>query len=353
MKLTIASRSHPYAVTDEADPAAEFRALAAERNAAFLVDAQVEKIHGPKLLAGISPERVFRIEASEEAKSYEKLPPAFVWLLESGFQRRGHLVVVGGGVLQDIGCFIASVLFRGVEWTLVPTTLLAQCDSCIGSKSSLNIGRFKNQLGTFYPPHRILLHLPFLESLPPVEILAGLGEAIKLHLIAGEEPLARLRRTLERGTPGIETLRGIIWDSLAIKKRFIEEDELDRGVRNLLNYGHTFAHAYETATHYEIPHGIAVSLGVVSAHYFSERLGWLPAGATAELLPWMRPYLAGFETALKKAPRDEILQAMGRDKKNEGAKITFILTRGPGRMEKRPVSRHEAADLLTDLIALF
>ena len=106
-------------------------------------------------------------------------------------------------MLQDIGCFIASVLFRGVEWTLVPTTLLAQCDSCIGSKSSLNIASYKNQLGTFYPPHRILLDPAFLQTLPEIEILGGLGEAIKLHLIEGEAALARLRENSRPACPRV------------------------------------------------------------------------------------------------------------------------------------------------------
>jgi 3-dehydroquinate synthase len=353
MKLTVQSRSHPYTVLDTENLAEEFQRLWKERNAAFLVDARVRELYQRPLFQELPEASIFAIEATEEAKSYEKLPPAFLWLLESGFQRRNHLVVVGGGVVQDIGCFIASVLFRGVEWTLAPTTLLAQCDSCIGSKSSLNIANYKNQLGTFYPPHQIFLDTRFLKSLPEVEVLSGLGEAIKLHLIAGEEASARLRKKLAAGRADTATLREIVWDSLAIKKRFIEEDELDRGVRNLLNYGHTFAHAYETATHYAIPHGIAVSLGVVSAAYFSERLGWLPAGAAAGLLGWMRPYLGGYEALLKKAPQAEILQAMRRDKKNAGEGVTFILTRGPGRMEKHALTAGVAGDLLADVLTFF
>ena len=312
MKLTIQSRSHPYTVLECDDLPERFHALR-EKRALFLVDARVRDLY-PKHFADIPPEALYVVEATEEAKSYEKLPPIFVWLLEEGFQRKHHLVVIGGGVLQDIGCFIASVLFRGVAWTLVPTTLLAQCDSCIGSKSSLNIANYKNQLGTFYPPHEILLDIGFLETLPEMEILGGLGEAIKLHLIEGGEAWLRLQAKLGSGRLDAKTVREIVWDSLAIKQRFIEEDELDRGVRNLLNYGHTFAHAYETATHYTIPHGIAVSLGVLSATYFSERIGWVPAGTAAELRAWMKPYLGGQEknfgrgTAGRNLQRDEARQ---------------------------------------------
>ena len=350
MKMTIASRSHPYTVEHTDRLAEELQAIIADRQTALLVDARVLEIYWKSVLRGLPESAVFSIEASEKAKSYEELTPAFAWLLKMGFQRRGHLVVIGGGVVQDIGCFIASVLFRGVEWTLVPTTLLAQCDSCIGSKSSLNVAGYKNQLGTFYPPHRIFLDTGFLASLSETEILSGLGEAIKLHMIEGEEALERLRGQLSAGRPDEGTLRKIVWNSLLIKKAFIEEDELDRGRRNLLNYGHTFAHAYEAATHYAIPHGIAVTLGVVSADYFSEALGWLPEGTTANLLSWLRPYLGGFAPRLKTAQQGEIIDAMRRDKKNEGGEITFILTRGPGRMEKRPVAVAQARDLLADFI---
>ena len=352
MKLNIESRSHPYSVFETHDLREEFRALLQARKTSFLVDARVRDLY-PQLFQDIPETAIFTIEATEEAKSYEKLPPAFLWLLESGFQRKNQLVVVGGGVLQDIGCFIASVLFRGVEWTLVPTTLLAQGDSCIGSKSSLNISSYKNQLGTFYPPHQIWLDTAILETLPEVEILSGLGEAIKLHLIESEQAWQRLQKKLTSMGPRAGTLREIVWDSLAIKKRFIEEDELDRGIRNLLNYGHTFAHAYETATHYAIPHGIAVSLGVVSATYFSERLGWLPSGSAAALLQWMKPFLGGFEQTLKAAGQTEILQAMRRDKKNDGEKLTLILTRGPGKMEKHALAAEEVRHLLADVIAFF
>ena len=128
--------------------------------------------------------------------SFEKLAPVFVWLLENGLKRDGRLLVIGGGVLQDIGCFIASVLFRGVRWEFIPTTLLAQCDSCIGSKSSINIESYKNQIGTFYAPDRVLLVTQALQTLPWDEVRSGLGEVIKLHLIAGDEPFCRIMKLL-------------------------------------------------------------------------------------------------------------------------------------------------------------
>ena len=338
MPFTIQSRVHPYEVIETPGIAEALKAIAAQASPFLLADRKVHELYRSQIEAIIPAAQIHLIDASEEMKSYEKLGPAFCWLIESKFQRSSHLIVLGGGVLQDIGCFIASVLFRGVAWTLIPTTLLAQCDSCIGSKSSLNIHGYKNQLGTFYPPNSIHLVFDLLKTLPPHDILSGLGEAIKLHLIDGGESFARLQKKISGGEPDISVLSAIVWDCLAIKKRYIEEDELDRGIRNILNYGHTFAHALESATHYEIPHGIAVSLGVLGATYFSEKHGMISSSSYAALRDWLVPFCGGHELRLKKINLDDVLAAMRMDKKNQGESITFILTRGPGKMEKTPLN---------------
>jgi 3-dehydroquinate synthase len=346
--LQIHSHSHPYTVAEFASVAAALAPSGGSAASFYLVDARVADLYGCQLAEATCTDRLIRIEASEEAKSYEQLVPVFCRLLDAGCRRDSHLMVVGGGVLQDIGCFIASVLFRGVRWTLLPTTLLAQCDSCIGSKSSLNIHRFKNQLGTFYPPHEVRLAFEFLRTLSEEELLSGLGEAIKLHLIDGEDAVERLRRRLAVAG-GIEpALPAIIRDSLQIKKRYIEEDEFDRGIRNVLNYGHTFAHAFESATRYAIPHGIAVSLGVACATLFSERLGMVAPGSQRRLLEWLRPCFARHAPTLRQADLLAVVAAMRQDKKNDGDKITFILTRGPGRMEKVRLEAQTALTLLSE-----
>jgi 3-dehydroquinate synthase len=345
--MQIRSQSHSYTVVEYGTLDAALAPPDDSGSTFYLVDQKIADLYGPQLAAAAPPERIHRIVASETAKSYEQLGPVFCWLLDGGCRRTSQLVVVGGGVLQDIGCFIASVLFRGIRWTLLPTTLLAQCDSCIGSKSSLNIHRFKNQLGTFYPPHEVRLAFEFLKTLSHEEILSGLGEAIKLHLIDGPESVRRLRAKLA-APPSEIPLHDIVRDSLRIKKQFIEEDEFDRGVRNLLNYGHTFAHALESATRYEIPHGIAVTLGLACATYFSERLGKVPAGSYDDLLGWLRPYYGNYVDSVRRVDLTAVVGAMKQDKKNRGDEITFILTRGPGQMEKAGLSAHEALKLLHD-----
>lgn len=348
--LNIQSKSHPYRAVEMPSVRATIETLEQREAAFYLVDRKVAQLFEADFAGLIPTDRCYLIDASEQAKSYEELGPVFCWLLEAKCRRSSNLVVIGGGVLQDIGCFIASVLLRGLRWTLIPTTLLAQCDSCIGSKSSLNINRFKNQLGTFYPPHEVRLAFDFLKTLTTEEIYGGLGEAIKLHLIEGQAAADRLRATLAAAAIEQLPLSSIVWDSLRIKKRFIEEDEFDQGIRNLLNYGHTFAHAFESATRYAIPHGIAVTMGVACATYFSERRGMVPAGSFEDLLSWTEPYFAQYLPTLKQVDLSTVVAGMKQDKKNVGDQVMFVLTRGPGMMAKVALDAQEVPALLSSCI---
>jgi 3-dehydroquinate synthase len=333
--LTIKSRSHDYSVEEFQELGAALASITDRHRACYLIDLRFADHYARALQSAIPAERAVYVEAAEEQKSFEALTSIFFEVLKRNLKRDGVLAVIGGGVLQDIGCFVATVLFRGVRWELVPTTLLAQADSCIGSKSSINIGSYKNQIGTFYPPHRVLLTPDVLATLPWDEIRSGLGEVIKLQLLAGEAGLRELMEDLRgfHGQP--EILSKWVGRSLQVKKPYIEADEFDRGIRNLLNYGHTFGHAYESATHYGIPHGLGVILGVLTATYLSSRLGLAPPEHYAELKTLLAPWHQPYGKVLQKAPREQIFQAIRRDKKNTGQAVNCIITRGFGRMEKR------------------
>jgi len=339
--LTIKSHSHDYKVEPYSSLGAALRTVTALERAHFLIDAEIARLYADELAQAVVPERTVIVPASEEQKSFEVLTPIFLQLLQAGLKRDGNLVVVGGGVVQDIGCFIASVLFRGLRWELVPTTLLAQADSCIGSKSSINIGSYKNQIGTFYPPHRVLLVVAVLATLPPDEIRSGMGEIIKLQLLKGEEDFRELMTDLQEFQGGLGTVEKWVLRSMAVKQPYIEEDEYDRGVRNLLNYGHTFGHAYESATHYGIPHGIAVTLGILTATFVSVELGFVPAAHYQELKRLLAPWHSPYGGLLRAASSTGIFQAIRHDKKNTGDAVNCILTRGPGRMEKIKVRFQE------------
>lgn len=342
MTMDIQSKSHPYCVETVPDLAAAVWSVSGT-SVFYLVDQRVHELYPEAFSEAEQSGRLLTVVASEEQKTYERLVPLFLDLIERKVRRNATLCVVGGGVLQDIGCFIASVLFRGLRWELVPTTLLAQCDSCIGSKSSLNIGPYKNQLGTFYSPHRVLLAFSALRTLTRDEIRSGLGEAIKLHLIAGPEAFASLRSRLAVVPEDPAELSSVIIESLQIKKAYIERDEFDLGIRNLLNYGHTFGHAFESTTHFAIPHGIAVTLGIAAATHISQCLGWVSADYANSLNTFLKLFYAPYERELAQVSPSSLMQALGKDKKNVGKGLTCILTRGEGRMEKYELSLENQA----------
>lgn len=318
-------------------------------NVITLCDARVLELYRGRI-EGALKGPIFPIVAREENKSFEQVGEYIVQLLSSGARKNSHLLVIGGGILQDIGGFIASILYRGVEWTLIPTTLLAQCDSCIGSKTSMNISKFKNQLGTFYPPRSVRIAGDVLRTLEPGDLDSGACEAVKLAMIEGNAAVDEMRAALRDGlTP--KALEAIVRQSLDIKKVYIEEDEYDRGRRNILNYGHTFAHAFESTTQYQIPHGVAVGLGIEAAVFFSMQLGFVNEAHYADVRSLLRPLTdRSREQLLALAPED-LVKVMKTDKKNTSADVTFILSRGYGQMFKQPLSAEKAQSLLQAYLA--
>jgi len=285
-------------------------------------------------LAGIACRhgRCLSVAPSEEAKSFQALNPVFERIFELGMTKTDRLVAIGGGVTQDIAAFVSSSLFRGIEWIFFPSNLLSQADSCIGSKISINFGEFKNQLGGFYPPSRIVIAPSFLASLGTADILSGLGEMMHYFCVSSEEDFSWAERHLEAARDDAQMMRACIVRSLGIKKRMIEVDEFDSGPRNVFNYGHSFGHALETVSGYRIPHGIAVSFGMDLANCVSVKLGLIPDSLRDRIRAVLSPVTRFIEP--EPSMMDGFFQALARDKKNEGSKIKVILTRGLGQMFK-------------------
>jgi len=292
----------------------------------YLVDSNVAQLYKTELGAILENPNTIIIEAVEDSKSIEKVIPVIEQLVKNKV-RRGHvLVAIGGGIIQDITCFIASTLLRGLPWRFVPTTLLAQADSCIGSKSSINLGPTKNILGTFNPPQNIIIDSKFLETLEQKEVYSGIGEIIKVHAIDGVNSFESLAEDYELLLKDRTTLLKYIREALFIKKKYIEEDEFDRGIRNIFNYGHSFGHAIESATNYKIPHGIAVTIGMDLANYVSVARGLLPKTHYERMHPIMHK---NYETyASTPIVIDEMLSALMLDKKNTDTMLGLILPVG-------------------------
>jgi len=218
--------------------------------------------------------KVYVIEASERTKTLKSCEDIIRFLISNNFKINHKLLAVGGGITQDVTAFVASVLYRGVEWQFLPTTLLAQADSCIGSKSSINFLSAKNALGTFYPPSHINCCPQFLETLDTDDIRSGVGEMLHYYLIENSSLIPDFVNDYDNilSSP-VEYLSKYVEESLRIKKKMIEKDEFDQNERRVFNYGHTFGHAIESISEYEIPHGLAVTIGMDLANYVSLRKG--------------------------------------------------------------------------------
>lgn len=202
------------------------------------------------------------VECTENVKTLDGTHSIFDNLIERKANIQTRLVVIGGGILQDLIGFCASTYCRGIQYDLVPTTLLSQADSCLGGKTSINVKGKKNILGTFYPPNNIYICTKFLKTLSTLDYCSGLGEVYKFHILEN--------RTDQFNIDG--DITDMIYRGLLFKGDILSRDEFDKGERKYLNFGHTFGHALETTSQNNLPHGIAVILGCMIASRIASKL---------------------------------------------------------------------------------
>lgn len=220
------------------------------------------------------------------------------------FTKKNKLVIVGGGITQDVGSLCAALYKRGLNWIFFPTTLLSMCDSCIGSKMGVNHNGAKNQIGLFYPPKTIYININYLNTLSSDDISSGMGEVLKLYQIGGIHFDSK------------KPLEEIIKQSLIVKKSIIEFDEFERNIRQSLNYGHTFGHVIEILSGYKVPHGVSVIWGMLLVNsYFNIRDDIFEENCKS----YIKPFKFNFKKELFK---NVLLQ----DKKTQGNYITLIKT---------------------------
>jgi len=270
------------------------------------------------------------VDATEANKALERLPDYVDHLVAHGV-RTGHvLVAVGGGILQDIVCFLAATLLRGLDWHFLPTTLLAQADSCIGSKSSINVRATKNVVGTFTPPKRVVIDVTLLETLSEAEIRSGVGEMLKVHAIAGPDRFEQIAADYERLLADRAVLEAYIVRSLELKRVLIEKDEFDQGPRRIMNYGHSFGHAIESATGFAVPHGIAITIGMDMANHVALALDLTSEEHVARMQPVLARNYAGFREI--PIPPAALLAAIAKDKKNTVRALRLVLPARDGRL---------------------
>ena len=299
-------------------------------NAIYILDKKVAKLYETRLRSILDRGRVIQVEANEQSKSLDKFPGYIDALVALKVRRGQPLVAIGGGVIQDITCFIAATMMRGLPWIFYPTTLLAQSDSCIGSKSSINSGEIKNILGTFTPPEKVVVDVNFLGTLEERDIFSGIGEMLKVHAIDSPESFDRIACHYEQMLARNDVMESFIYNSLLMKKKLIEIDEFDEGPRNVMNYGHSFGHAIESATNYAIPHGIAVTIGMDLSNYVAAEIGVSNSGHFERMHGVLDKNYQLYRNV--NIDVELLMDALVKDKKNTATQLKLILPNHEGKI---------------------
>lgn len=276
------------------------------------------------------------LKAGEPSKSFATLTDLCDQLLATELERRDFVIALGGGVMGDLTGFAAAIVRRGIGFIQIPTTLLAQVDSSVGGKTGINSRHGKNLIGAFYQPSLVLADLDVLTTLPQRERAAGYAEVVKYGLLGDAPFFDWLEKNLAKimGNDTVATAHAVKV-CCAAKARIVAEDETETGVRALLNLGHTFGHALESATGYgqTLLHGEAVAIGMVQAFRFSAMLGYCDETLADKVASHLKA--AGLPVDVSPIAQhlpspEKLVDIMRQDKKAQGGKLTFILTRGIG-----------------------
>lgn len=265
------------------------------------------------------------VPAGEQSKSLAVVEAICDQMIAAGMDRRTSVVALGGGVVGDLAGFVASIYYRGIPHVQIPTTVVAQVDSAIGGKTGVNAQGGKNLIGSFHQPALVLSDPSVLRTLPEREFNEGVAEIIKHAVIRDAEMLDNLEESVSRALPEL------IVRNVRIKAAIVAEDEFEtRGVRALLNFGHTIGHALENAAGYgRLLHGEAISLGIAAALDLSVRKAGLSPGDAKRVLQALRSFVLPVSLPGEIAP-NAVLEAMKTDKKFESGAIRFVLTGGLG-----------------------
>ncbi|HWE55335.1 MAG TPA: 3-dehydroquinate synthase family protein [Acidimicrobiales bacterium] len=329
--VDLADRSYPVVVGSGArhrlaeliPHGAERAAIVTQDGIPWTVDAGVEQ-------------RTFVIDDGEDAKNLETVEKLCRDFARWGLHRGDVVVAVGGGVVTDVGGFAAAVYHRGIRLVHVPTTLLGQVDAAIGGKTGVNLPEGKNLVGAFWQPAAVLCDTETLTTLPPREYRSGQGEMAKYRFL---------------GVPGLRdmALDDAVAACVACKAAIVGEDERESDRRALLNYGHTLAHALETAGSYDLRHGEAVAIGLVFAARLAERLGRIDGERVSEHVTTVASYDLPLAPPPGADPAD-LVTIMARDKKSTGSALTFVLDGRDGLEVVGDIDASVVGDVLRECI---
>lgn len=276
---------------------------------------------------------VITVEAGDTNKNIEQVTAIWMRLCNEGASRNSLLINVGGGMITDMGGFVAATFKRGIHSVNVPTTLMASVDAAVGGKTGINFNGLKNEIGSFYPPLCVLIDSSFLKTLDRDNLLSGYAEMVKHALISNMETYhAILSFDLDR--VDYTLLNQMVAQSVAVKERIVEEDPKEMGIRKALNLGHTVGHAYESLSFRKgrpVLHGHAVAAGLVSELYLSYKKCGFPMENLSQVVYYLKKYYPPF--FFNCDDYEALYELMTHDKKNEGGIINFTLLSQVGEVQ--------------------
>jgi 3-dehydroquinate synthase len=309
------------------------RELTASKKIAVITDSHVGPRYATTLAGGLRETGfepiVCAIAAGEEHKTFEHLLPVYDQLLASRIDRQTPIIALGGGVIGDMAGFIAGTILRGVPFVQMPTSLLAMVDASVGGKTGIDHAVGKNLIGVFHQPVAVLIDPNVLRTLPPRELRGGLAECIKHDIIRDAAGFADLEQNIARALAGdLPYIAALVAHNVAIKAKVVAADPLERGERAHLNLGHTFGHAIETVSKYQVSHGEAVAYGMCAAAHVALRLELISQEQQGRIRAVIAA--AGLPTGGLKIDARQVVDAMMFDKKVRGGKIRLVLPQGIG-----------------------
>ena len=272
-------------------------------------------------------ECVITLPAGEQYKTLASISIIYDQLLAAGFDRKGTIVGLGGGVIGDMAGFAAATYMRGVDFVQCPTSLLAMVDASVGAKTGVDLPQGKNLVGAFKQPTAVIADISTLKTLPPEELSSGMAEIIKHGLIANPELFQKLSTTTHQLS--ITNYQSLIHEAIQVKRDVVQEDPFEMGRRAVLNLGHTFGHAIEHVSGYAVRHGEGVAMGLVAAANLSARLEYCDPVLQTDIEAVLQLY--NLPTRIPaNLPLADLYSAMGNDKKKSAGKLRFILLRDVG-----------------------
>ena len=299
----------------------------------IMVDSNSNEVCLPKLLPLIETEsriEIIEFDAGEINKNIETCVQIWNVLTELGADRKSLIVNLGGGVVTDLGGFVASTFKRGIDFINIPTTLLSMVDASIGGKTGIDLGNIKNQIGVINNPKLVVIDSDFLETLPQIEMRSGLAEILKHGLICDK---IYWKQFLDLSSLNIEDIDTIIFDSIKIKNEIVMQDPMELGIRKALNFGHTLGHAIESyfmenPTKKSLLHGEAIAIGMVLESYISMKKNLISKVEYLEVKTTIKSIFE--EVDFDKNDIQSIVDLLIHDKKNENGVIKFVLLDGIG-----------------------